>query len=100
MKVPGLALKVTTASSSSWASSIVATSRRRTTWSPSPEIGSWPKASGVCSVVCMLMFWATNSFSVLPGAARKFEARIAVSTSDAVTPRAASWSGSIHTRIA
>ena len=41
----------------------------------------------------------TYSFWVLPGADRKFELLIAVSTSDAVTPRAASLIGSIQTRI-
>ena len=100
MKVPGSPLKVTTSSRSAPASSTSATSRRRTTASPSEVSGSAPNASGVCSVVCMLMLKATNSFSVLPGAARKFEARMAVSTSVAVTPRAASWSGSSQTRMA
>ncbi len=50
MKVPGWPLKVTMASWSSEASSIVATSRRRTTASPSALSGSAPKASGVCRV--------------------------------------------------
>ena len=55
MKVPGWPLKVTISSGSSEASSIFATSRRRTTSSPSPRSGSAPKASGVCSVVCIWM---------------------------------------------
>ncbi len=100
MKVPGWPLKVTISSGSSDASSIRATSRSRTTASPSAESGKAPNASGVCSVVCIWMLYATNSFSVRPGAARKFEALIAACTSAAVTPRAASCSGSIQTRIA
>lgn len=100
MKVPGWPLKVTMLSGSAEASSTSATSRRRTTSSPCERIGSAPKASGVCSVDCSLIDRAKYSPSVRPGADRKFEARIAVSTSEAVTLRAASFIGSIQTRIA
>ena len=55
MKVPDSPLKVTISSCSSEASSTRATSRSRTTASPSPRSGSAPKASGVCSVDCMVM---------------------------------------------
>ena len=55
MKVPGRPLKVTISSCSSEASSTRATSRSRTTASPSDFSGSAPNASAVCSVDCMVM---------------------------------------------
>ena len=55
MKVPASPLNVTISCCSSEASSTRATSRRRTSSSPSPRSGSAPNASGVCSVDCMVM---------------------------------------------
>ncbi len=54
-KVPGSPLKRTTVSVDAAASSTSATSLRRTTSSPSARIGSWPNASGVCSVDCSVI---------------------------------------------
>jgi hypothetical protein len=100
MKVPGSPLKVTTMSVLSAASSISATSRRRTISSPEPEIGRAPKVSGVWSVDSIAIGCATSSPRVRPGAERKFELLIAAMTSDAVRPWPARRTGSIQTRIA
>ena len=98
-KMPGLPLKWTLVSVLSAASSTLATSRSRTTlpsFRPQRQLGErlrrlQRRAHG--DRRDDISFW------VLPGADRKLELLIAASTSDAVTPRAASLTGSIQTRI-
>ena len=100
MKVPDAPLKVTIASGSSEASSTRATSRSRTTSLSSRAQRQRPERLGRLQRRIERDAKATNSFSVLPGADRKFALPIASATSAAVTPREASFSGSIQTRMA